>query len=295
MRTPKFAILFAAALLVSGIVSHAATPEVAVGPQYDTTHVYIAPQDFDRFVASLVATFGGTTTKQGVFTVTPTPSSTMSQLVLTPVGTVSVFGFKTPVPYPFGMERTGYLVTDLDAAVRAAEADGADVVVSSFNDPVGRDAVIQWPGGVNMQLYWHTTPPSYPALKTIPENRVYVSPERAGAFTHSFLEFSQGKVLSDDPQAPGIQIGRASDTFRRIRITSQFGLLTVFVTDGQLPYPYGRETTGYEVANVSETLKKAKAAGATVLVEPYSFGDRRAAMVQFPGGYIAEIHSIERK
>ena len=36
-------------------------------------------------------------------------------------------------------------------------------------------------------------------------------------------------------------------------------------------------------------------AGATVLVEPHSFGDRRAAMVQFPGGYIAEIHSIERK
>ena len=78
------------------------TAGVAVGPQYDTTHVYVQPQDFDRFVASLIATFGGTTTKQGVFTVTPTPSSTMSQLVLTPVGTISVFGFKTPIPYPFG-------------------------------------------------------------------------------------------------------------------------------------------------------------------------------------------------
>ena len=69
----------------------AKTAGVAVGPQYDTTHVYVAPQDFDRFVASLIATFGGRTTKQGVFTVTPTPSSTMSQLVMTPVGTVSVF------------------------------------------------------------------------------------------------------------------------------------------------------------------------------------------------------------
>src|ERR1700719_4719873 len=69
------------------------TAGVAVGPQFDTTHVYVTPQDFDRFVASLIATFGGTTTKQGVFTVTPTPSSTMSQLVMTPVGTVSVFGF----------------------------------------------------------------------------------------------------------------------------------------------------------------------------------------------------------
>jgi predicted enzyme related to lactoylglutathione lyase len=295
MRTLKFSVLLAGTLFVAGTASPAATPEVAVGPQYDTTHVYVAPQDFDRFVTSLVATFGGTTTKQGVFTVTPTPSSTMSQLVLTPVGTLSVFGFKTPVPYPFGMERTGYLVTDLEGAVRAAEADGADVLVSPFNDPIGRDAVIQWPGGVNMQLYWHTAPPSYPALKTIPENRVYVSPDRADAFTHSFLEFSHGKILSDDSQAPGIEIGRASDTFRRIRISSRFGLLTVLVTDGHLPYPYGREMTGYEVANLSETLTKAKAAGVTVLVEPYSFGDRRAAMVQFPGGYIAEIHSIERK
>jgi predicted enzyme related to lactoylglutathione lyase len=290
-------LLMAAVSVFVLVAVHAvlADSNFAVGPQYDTTHVYVAPQDFDRFVASLLGTFGGTASKQGVFTVTPTPSSTMSQLVLTPVGTVSVFGFKTPVPYPFGDERTGYLVTDIDAAVKAAQADGADVVVSPFNDPIGRDAVIQWPGGVNMQLYWHTAAPSYPALKTIPENRVYVSPERADALKRGFLEFSNGKVSSDDRHAPGIEIGRVSDTFRRIRITSRFGVLTVFVTDGHLPYPYGRDMTGYEVANLDETLQKAKAAGVTALVEPYTFGDRRAAMVQFPGGYIAEIHSIDRK
>jgi predicted enzyme related to lactoylglutathione lyase len=288
-------VSFVAILTLAAQITVAQTPEVAVGPQYDTTHVYVAPQDFDKFVASLLATFGGATTKQGVFTVTPTPSLTMSQLVLTPAGTVSVFGFKTPVPHPFGVERTGYLVTDLDRSVKAAQADGADVLVSPFNDPIGRNAVIQWPGGVNMQLYWHTTPPSYPALKTIPENRVYVSPERADSFIRSFLEFSRGNVLSDDPHAPGLEIGRGSDTVRRIRITSHFGLLAVFVTDGHLPYPYGRELTGYEVADLGETLKKARAAGATVLVEPYSLGDRQAAMVQFPGGYIAEIHSIKPK
>src|SRR5260221_11050161 len=71
---------------------------VAVAPQYDTTHVYVAPEDFDRFVASLIATFGGTTAKQGVFTVTPTASSTISQLVLTPVGTIPAFEFKKPHP-----------------------------------------------------------------------------------------------------------------------------------------------------------------------------------------------------
>src|ERR1700748_1360603 len=129
--------------------SAATTPNVAVEPQYDTTHVYVAPEDFDRFVTSVVATFGGTTSKQGVFTFTPTPSSTMSQLVLTPVGTLSVFGFKTPIPYPFDLERTGYLVPAIDEATRAAKATGADVFVPTFNDPIGRDAIIQWPGGVN--------------------------------------------------------------------------------------------------------------------------------------------------
>jgi len=268
-----------------------ADSNLGVGAQYDTTHVYVQPVDFDKFVASLLATFGGTTTKQGVFTVTPTPSKTISQLVLTPVGTLSVFGFKTPVPYPFGVERTGYLVANLDAAVRAAQADGADVLVSPFDDPVGRDVVIQWPGGVNMQLYWHTTPPSYPALQTIPENRVYVSPERVTGFVHSFLAFSQGKVVSDDAQAPGIEIGRASDTYRRIRLSSVFGSIAVLVTDGHLPHPYGHEMTGYEVANLNDTLAKAKAAGVSVLAGPHTADRRASAIVRFPGGYIAEIHS----
>jgi hypothetical protein len=273
----------------------AATPNIAIGPQYDTTHVYVAPQDFDRFVTSLIATFGGATTKQGVFTVTPTPSSTMSQLVLTPVGSISVFGFKTPIPYPFGLERTGYLVTDLDAAVRVARSTGADLSVAPFNDPIGKDAVIQWPGGINTQLYWHTTAPSYKTLQTIPENRVYVSADRADDFTRSFVAFSQGKVVSDNPHAPGIEIGKPGETYWRIRIESTFGKLAVFVTDGHLPYPYGREITGYEVSNLTDTLAKAKAAGAETLVAPFTADQRTSAIVQFPGGYIAEIHSTAGK
>jgi predicted enzyme related to lactoylglutathione lyase len=273
----------------------AGTVSVAVGPQYDTTHVYVAPEDFDRFVASLLGTFGGTAAKQGVFTVTPTQSSTMSQLVLTPVGTVSVFGFKTPIPYPFGLERTGYLVTDMDEAVRAAKASGADVFVAPFNDPIGRDAIIQWPGGVNTQLYWHTTVPSYTPLLTIPENRVYVSPDRVDAFVRSFLAFSHGSIVSDEPRAPGVEIGRPAETYRRVRIESKFGKLTAFVTDGHVPYPYGWEMTGYEVTNLAETLTKAKAAGVDVLVPPYKTDERDAVVVRFPGGYIAEIHSVTKK
>jgi len=304
MRITRAFIAFATVLLVIGYVGPLSSPtpafaetakatsNVAVGPQYDTTHVYVAPGDFDTFVASLVATFGGTTSKKGVFTVTPTPSKTMSQLVLTPVGTISVFGFETPIPYPFGAERTGYLVTDMDSAIRAAHATDADIIVSPFRDPIGLDAIIQWPGGVNTQLYWHTSAPSYAPLQSIPENRVYVSSYAVGAFVRSFRAFSHGEVISDDAHAPGVEIGHASDTYRRIRMQSKFGKVTLFVTDGHLPYPYGREVTGYEVANLSDTLSKAKAAGVTVLVDPYKADDRDAAMVQFPGGYIAEVHAL---
>jgi predicted enzyme related to lactoylglutathione lyase len=292
MRITATALVTALGLAAAAphALAQTAAPSVAVAPQYDTTHVYVAPEEVDRFVASFTATFGGQSTKQVVATVTPTPSSTTSQLIQTPAGTVSLFGFKTGIPYPFGAERTGYLVTDLDAAVAAARQAGADVIVSTFPDPIGRDAVIQWPGGLNMQLYWHTTKPDYAAFDTVPENRVYVSADRANALRDAFLRFSHGKVVSDETKAPGDEIGLPGTTHRRVRIESAFGKMTLFVTDGHLPYPYGREVTGYEVRDLDATLGKAKAAGVTILAEPRQIEDRRTAMVSFPGGYIAEIH-----
>lgn len=301
MRVIKI-IAVAAILLGSGTGAllakdKAATqaPSVAVGPQYNSTHVYVAPADLDAFTSSLVATFGGTKSAPATLSVTPTPSETTFEFVFTPVGTFSVFGFKTPIPYPFGIERTGYLVSDMDTAVRSAKVHDADIVVAPFKDPLGRDTIIAWPGGVHMQLYWHTTAPKYANLQTVPENRVYVSAGRADAFVRDFIGFSGGKVVSDDQRTPGIEIGRPSDTYRRARIDSTFGKVTVLATDGHLPYPYGREITGYEVANLSDTLDKAKAAGVTVLVDPYTADGRQAAMVAFPGGYIAEIHSSASK
>ena len=257
-----------------------ARAEFAVGPQYDTTHVYVSAEDFDTFVASLIATFGGSTTPKGQFTVTPTPSSTLSQLVLTPVGTISVFGFKTPVPYPFGAERTGYLLSDFDKGV-----------VAPFPDPIGRDAVLQWPGGVNMQFYWHTKTPSYPALRTIPENRIYLSADAAPAFVKAWTAYSNGRILADDARASGAEVGLGDGFIHRIRIESKFGRIAVLVTDGHLPWPYGRELTGYQVDDLPATLAKATAAGAEVLVPVHRVDDRSAAMVRFPGGYICELHA----
>jgi hypothetical protein len=277
--------------LVACLAPVADAEQVGVGSQYGTAHVYVAAEDMDRFAASFLATFGGTRSPPADVTVTPTPSSTKWQALTTPVGLVSLFAFKTPIPYPFGQERTGYLVTDMDAAVRAATKHGAAIVVAPFPDAIGSDAVVQWPGGVNMQLYWHRKPPSNPPLRTVPENRVYVAPEAADNFIRSFVGFADGNVVSDNARAPGAEIGRPGESYRRIRIETAFGKITVLVTDGHLPYPYGLEIMGYEVANVGEVLTKAKASGATVLVDSFKADGRDAAMLQFPGGYIAEIHA----
>lgn len=264
---------------------------VAVGPQYDTTHVYVAPADFDAFVASFTATFGGQPSKRITATITPTPSSAELQYVWTPAGTLSTFAFTTPIPHPFGLERSGYLVRDMDAAIRAARAAGASVVVEPFKDPIGIDAVIEWPGGVLMQLYWHFEAPHYAALASVPENRVYVPADRADAFVHAFLRFSGGRVLSDERRADAGEIGRAGRTFRRIALESDFGRMLVLVSDGHLPYPYGHELTGYAVDDLAATLSRAQTSGATLLAGPYRGAARQSAIVRFPGGYIAEIHA----
>jgi predicted enzyme related to lactoylglutathione lyase len=295
MRFRRLSVAACVPLAIVSFLSNARADDgasnVAVGAQYDTSHVYVAPADVDRFAASFAATFGGKVGKRTTATVTPTPSNTISQVIQTPVGTISLFGYTTPIPYPFGAERTGYLVTDLDVAIARARASGAAILVSPFADPIGRDAIVAWPGGIDMQFYWHTTPPHYAPFETIPENRVYVPTDAADAFVRDFVRFSGGAVESEDDSAPGIEIGRPGETYRRIRISSRFGRMTVLVTDGKLPYPYGRETTGYEVDDLSQTLAKAVASGAAVLVAPYRSGGRRSAFVEFPGGYVAEIHA----
>lgn len=285
--------LFVAAALAFAQAAFARTQDFAVGPQYDSTHVYVAPQDVDAFVASFVATFGGQSTKQVVATVTPTPSSTTSQLVQTPVGIVSVFGFRTPVPYPFGQERTGYLVSNVDEAVKAAHAAGGATLVAPFDDPIGRDAVVAWPGGVNMQLYWHTKTPDYKALEHVPDNRIYLPAQSADAFVKAWVAFAHGKVESDDRAAPASEVG-GKGVYRRIRVTSGYGKATLFVTDGHVSWPYGTELTGYEVGDLDATLGRARQAGAKVVVDTHDEGGRRSAMVQFPGGYVAEIHAAAK-
>lgn len=293
MKRLSFSI--AIALFAAPAAAQAATSvstDFAVGPQYDSTHVYVAPEDFDRFMASFVSTFGGTTSKQGAFQVTPTPSQTISQVAMTPVGLVSAFGFKTPIPYPFGLERTGYLVSDIDEAVTAARKAGAIRLVTIFPDPIGRDALIQWPGGVNMQFYWHITQPNYAPLATIPENRIYLTADAEDRFVAAWIAFSHGRIVSDDKAASGSEIGKPGIVYRRIRIRSAYGEMAVLVSDGALPWPYGHDLTGYAVQDLPVTLAQAKAAGVEMLVAVHRETGRESTIVRFPGGYIAEIHQF---
>ena len=71
--------------------------------------------------------------------------------------------------------------------------------------------------------------------------------------------------------------------------------MQINVTDGQLPYPFGHEIMGYQVSDLAVTLEKTKAARAKILSPPFTATDRVTAIVQFPGGYIAEIHSTSAR
>jgi hypothetical protein len=295
------AAMLRATMLLAARLAHSATAEgadaagMAVGAQYDSTHVYVAPGELQDFVTAFTATFGGTASKRLDGNVLPVPSHTTFQYVMAPVGTLSIFAFDTPIPFPFGSERTGYLVRDMGRALTAALASGAEILVAPFRDAIGVDAVVRWPGGVETQLYWHFVAPDYPPLASTPDNRVYVSAARADEFVRDFMRFAHGRLLSDQRHADAGEIGRPAEVYRRIRIESGFGRMQVLVTDGHLPYPFGHESTGYQVADMADTLARAKAAGVSVLSAPYQAADRSTAMLQFPGGYIAEVHALETR
>ncbi|MFB6605254.1 hypothetical protein ACFCXR_01260 [Streptomyces noursei] len=114
-----------------------------MGPQYDTTHVYVTPGTVDAFAASWTATFGGTHMDKVLTTVTPTPGKTESELV-----------------------------------------------------------------------------PSYQPLKSVPDNRVYLTADSVNQFLGSYLRFTGGRVVSDHRAANGGDIGLPEETYRRIAIRS---------------------------------------------------------------------------
>lgn len=262
----------------------------AYGVQYDATHVYVEHGKLNQFIQSWEATFGGTHNPPSAFGITPTPSKAMASIIKSPVGLLAAYDYQTPIPFPFGSEQTGFGVRGLDSAVTAARAAGATAPVAPWTGPVGREAVVRFPGGFSSQLWEQFDMSGFPPLVTQPEFRVYLSADTVDAFLRSYLQFTGGKVLSDVTNADGGEIGAPGTTYHRIRITTPYGNTVVLANDGDWNYPYGRDTTGYTVPDLNATIAKAKANGATVLSGPYAGHDRNSVIMQFPGGYIAELH-----
>ncbi|WP_336298303.1 hypothetical protein [Sphingomonas sp. QA11] len=164
-------------------------------------------------------------------------------------------------------------------------------LVSRRIDQIGRDVLVQWPGSMNMQFYWHTTKPSYAPLATIPENRLYLTADAADSFVAGWIAFSHGRIVTDDRTAPAIEIGRPGKTCRRIRLNSGYGEMVVLVSNGAPPMALWPRVDRLRSHRSARDARQATAAGAETLVPAYAGQDRASAMVRFPGGYIAEIHA----
>ena len=72
-------LLLAGSTGAPGAPAARAPDAVSVAPQYDSTHVYLRSADYDAFVRSFIATFGGSASARLTTTVTPVPSSTQFQ------------------------------------------------------------------------------------------------------------------------------------------------------------------------------------------------------------------------
>lgn len=114
---------------------------LAAGLQYGTTLVSVALGRFQPFHRQLCREVWRQQVESGVFQVTPTPGRPLSRLVLAPSGTISSFRFKTPIPWPPAAARPGYLVADIETAMKVAREHGADGGVDMFPDPIGRARV----------------------------------------------------------------------------------------------------------------------------------------------------------
>lgn len=297
-RTGILGLVAAAVTSVVVVAVSAGTPSAAeqsaparaYGVEYDATHVYVQHGKLNDFITSWEATFGGTNNPPTVFGITPTPSKALASIIHSPVGLLAAYDYQTPVPFPFGAEQTGFGVHDPDSAVRLARRAGATVAVAPWTGPVGREAVISFPGGFSSQIWEQFDMSGFTPVTTQPEFRVYLSEDTISAFLASYLRFTGGRVVSDVRAADGGEIGAPRTTYHRLRLKTPFGNTVVLANQGDWNYPYGRDTTGYSVTDVVATVAKATANGATVLSGPYRSKDRTSVLLQFPGGYIAEIH-----
>ena len=186
----------------------------------------------------------------------------------------------------------------MDAAVAGGAADRAPrVVVDPFlcRPLIGRGRALLLLAGRRRPaaLLAHQGAELRAARQRVPENRVYVSKDSAEAFIHAFLlAFSHGQgAVGSTRRRAGRRGSAGLANYRRVRIASPFGRMVVLVTDGQLPWPYGRETTGYEVAGPRRDARQGcRRRAPRSSFQPTWQTTATLHSSSSPGGYIAEIH-----
>ena len=135
--TVKRLTLLLAAVLMSaasalGVAREPATAGFAMGPQHDTTHVYVPVAEFDEFIRGFVATFGGKASGCGRTTLIVTDGAP---------------------PWSYGHELTGYEVAVLKGTPARAQGGGVKLLVPT--DTVGgrSAAIAPFPGGYIAELH----------------------------------------------------------------------------------------------------------------------------------------------
>lgn len=256
--------------------------DLSVGPQYGTTHVYVDPSTQEAFTRSFIQTFGG----ESVAALENDAHS-----VASPSGTVSLYSAQSADST--NSASIGYLVLDLDHAISSAQKSGARLIAGPVQGALGRSAVIQWPGGIKTGLYQDEHRPNLPPLAARPDQRVHIAPAEVDGFVKAFLHFSKGTLMFDSPRRDAAEIGKPGESYRLVRLVSPFGNILIVASQNPLAPPFGTESTGYEVQDLSATLDRAQAAGAKVVSGPYKAVDHTTAMLTFPGGYTAEVHQDE--
>lgn len=259
------------------------------GPDYDSTHIYTTMADVDPLTEQLVAVFGGEVKTYGELNICPQPSLAVVSVILSPYGLLSTFAFSTPVPYPFGQDKHGYRINDRAEMVARADAAGLDLAVAPFDDLGGLQVILRLPGGSALQLYEPPAEMGFPVVQHVPEARLYLGPRTIDPFLEAFATVTLGSVVRDDREADASEVGHEG-TFRRVEFESGYGRLLVLQTNGHQPYPYGWDFTGFAVDDLARKLDAATIAGAQVLIEPHEANGRTSAMVQFRGGFVAELH-----
>jgi hypothetical protein len=82
------------------------------------------------------------------------------------------------------------------------------------------------------------------------------------------------------------------DAFVKVFLGALGGTSTKQVVLTVTPAPSSTSSTGYEVSSLTDTLAKTESLGVGIFVQPYSSSGRTAAIVEFPGGYVEEIHEV---